>query len=71
MLGQWLNTNKGFSSAGFPELHFTFDECKNCMIFAKANIIPRVPFGTTLANDDVAGKNGFAAKFFDAETTTS
>jgi hypothetical protein len=40
------------------------------MVFANADIIARVPFGTALANDDIARNHVLAAKFFDAKTTT-
>ena len=44
---------------------------KQRVVPTNADILARVPLGAPLARNDVARKNGFAAIFFDAQTTTS
>ena len=43
------------------------DQGKNGMVAADPDISSGVPLGSALADDDVAGDDDFAAKFFHAE----
>lgn len=45
-----------------------FGEGEDGIIATEADIFARVPFSATLADDDIAWDDVFAAKFFDAET---
>lgn len=49
------------------EIYVTFFECEDCVIFADAYVFTWVPFGSALADDDVARDDDFATKFFNAE----
>lgn len=40
------------------------------MVFTHTDTRTGVDFGSALANDDVAGDDGFTAEFFDAETSS-
>jgi hypothetical protein len=44
-----------------------FDEGKEGVVFAHANVCAGVPFRSALADDDVARDDFFATEFFDAE----
>ena len=46
------------------ETHFAFDEGVNRVITTNTDVLAGVPLGAALAEDDVAGNNFLAAKFF-------
>ena len=48
-----------------------FDQGKQGVILAATNIVAGVDLGATLAIDDVAGFNAFAAEFFAAEALSA
>ena len=53
--------------ATHTELHGAIGEGEQRVILAHADVVARVEVGATLANDDVAGHDGFAAKLLHAE----
>ena len=55
------------SSTRAIEAHIAINQRKNCIIAAKADILPRQEFRAPLANNDVSGHNHFTAKSFYAQ----
>lgn len=53
------------------ELNIAIHGRKNRVILTHANILAGIECGATLAHDDIAGNDNFAAVFFHAEATTS
>ena len=49
------------------ELHAAIDHGEDGVILAEADIGARLPPGAALADDDVAGDDGFTAVFLDAK----
>lgn len=49
------------------EEDIAFHEGEDGVVFADADVFAGVPLGATLAEDDVAGDDDFAAKLFHAE----
>ena len=49
------------------ELYLARDLGKDGVILAHADIVAGVPFGAALAQDDIAGDDGFATEFFHAQ----
>ena len=64
------NRNKGAAFQALVKLHGTFGSCKDRVILAHADAHAWPHLGATLAHDDVAGNDGFAAKFLYTKTTT-
>ena len=62
------NRNKGALLEALVEFDLALGSGKDGVILAHVYIVTRVPLGATLADDDVAGDNFLAAKFFDAKT---
>jgi len=52
------------------ELDDTVDQCVKRVVLAHADVLARVDFRTTLANDDVSGADELAAEFFHTESAT-
>src|SRR5690606_5786259 len=50
------------------EGHSAVDQREDRVILAQAHTRARMPLGAALADDDVAGDDGFAAELLDAET---
>ena len=47
----------------------TVGQCKQRVVLAEADVGTRIDTRSALANDDVAGDDGFAAELLDAETS--
>src|SRR5215470_17451235 len=47
--------------------HATVNQCKQRVISAQADVLARVPFGSVLSHDDIAGTTRLAAEQLDAE----
>ena len=47
---------------------FALGRCEQGMVFTDTDVLARIPACTTLADDYVAGNDGFAAKALDAKT---
>src|SRR5206468_2372794 len=59
------------SAVGFVlERHRAFDERKEGMVLADADIDARVPLGAALTDQDVAGEHLLAAELLDAEASS-
>src|SRR5690625_2995379 len=59
--------DEGPALHALPELHIARCQRKDGVIAAHADILARPPFRAALAADDVAGNDGLAAEFLDAE----
>lgn len=69
-VSQWGNGNNRAATAGFFKRHIAFRDGKNRVVFAHADIIARVPFGTALADNDIARNDMLATEFFDTKAAT-
>ena len=56
------------SATGTIELHLAINEGPDGVIAAEADIQAGLELGSTLADDDVSGDDGFPAEFFHAES---
>ena len=63
----WQNRHESPAAFFLGKCDIAFDNGKNRMVFANADIITGVPFGTTLANDNIARNNVLTAKFLDTK----
>ena len=59
-----IYTNRGFIPFTFFKFNYTIRQCKQCKVSSHSDILTRMIFGTTLANDDVARDGRLAAKNF-------
>lgn len=70
--GNCFRVSSYVDAAAVPiEVDVAVDEGEEGVVFAHTDILAGVPLGAALTNDDVASDDGFAAKFFDAETVTA
>src|SRR5689334_17283086 len=53
------------------ELFLAIDQREYRVIAAKADVVPRLPLGAPLPQDDVAGEHGLTAVFLDAKPSAS
>jgi hypothetical protein len=63
--GNWHNVHTATIAV---ELHVAIHKSPDRVVTAEANIAAGLEFGSTLAENDVTGDDGFAAEFFNAET---
>jgi len=59
------------SAALIFKFNETFDQSKERIVFAAADIIARLPFRAALASKDIAAKDMLAAELLEAETLCS
>ena len=75
LLGRSLrHRDNGYEGAAFSfraVFDPTFDECKERMIFADADVIAGVPLGAALAHDNVARETALAAEKLHAQALAS
>ena len=69
-LGRWQHRNERPAFQALVEFHVSNDGCKDCVIFAHADIFTRPPFRTALAADDIARNDVLATELLDAETAS-
>jgi hypothetical protein len=60
---QWVNTDELTPTSLVFELYDPINQSEKSVVFAPANVIAWLPFGTSLPGNDVAADNSFAPKF--------
>ena len=55
------------AATGSIESHVAVNQSKNGVIAAQANVLAGHELGTALANDNIAGNDGFAAKSLNSQ----
>jgi len=61
---EWVDVNP---AAGFVEFDLAVAQCKKGEVASESDIAARMKFCSSLADDDIAGDDRFAAEFFDTE----
>ena len=67
LLAQRSNAYIRFTFAFFAEGNRAVNQCEERVILADTYVLARIVDSTSLANDDVAGDNGFAAELLHTE----
>jgi hypothetical protein len=60
--------NEGAALQTFAKADMTINERKDCVIAAQANVFARMPFGATLAHNDVSGLHQLSAELLNSKT---
>ena len=69
-LGGWQHVHEHAAAGLLLEGDLAFDKGEQRVVLAHADILAGMNLGATLAHDDVAGENRFAAELLHAKTAT-